>query len=287
MSLNGMLQRSSAVCTACGSRHEPKCLYVINNCRILRCPNCGVGQTRAEDFDPGAYYTADYFQGSHPDGYADYEGAEPVLRREFRRTIAFARRYRPSGQLLEIGCAYGFLLKEAEPFFEVVGVELSTEAAKRAQLAGLKVVAGAADSKTLRHLGRFDVVVMLDVIEHLEDPRSVLESCAELLDPGGIVILTTGDFSSVAARVMGRNWRLMTPPQHLWFLTPRSIQQLAVRTGFEVVEIDHPWKLVPLPLIRFQLQRLLGVKLPGNSSSKLGIPLNLFDSMRVVLRRSA
>jgi hypothetical protein len=67
-------------------------------------PKCGLGPAQASDFDPGAYYTGDYFSGGHADGYADYRGAEPVLRREFGNTVNFIQKYRASGRLLDAGC---------------------------------------------------------------------------------------------------------------------------------------------------------------------------------------
>jgi 2-polyprenyl-3-methyl-5-hydroxy-6-metoxy-1,4-benzoquinol methylase len=45
---------------------------------------------------------------------------------------------------------------------------------------------------------------MLDVIEHLEDPKAALELCGEFLRPGGAVILTTPDFDSALARITGK-----------------------------------------------------------------------------------
>jgi hypothetical protein len=76
----------------------------------------------------------------------------------------------------------------------------------------------------------------------------------------------------------------MTPPQHLWFFTPESIRRLVQSLGLTIESMDHPWKLVPLSLISFQLRRLLGLR-PRAMASRFGVPINLFDSMRVVLRK--
>ncbi len=131
---------------------------------------------------------------------------------------------------------------------------------------------------------------MLDVIEHLPEPADTLADCARALEPGGVLVLTTGDFGSMLARATGRSWRLMTPPQHLWFFTVDSIRRLAARLGLEVVEIAHPWKIAPLSLIFYQIGRALGVQRAsagGSGASRLGVPVNLFDAMRIVLRRPA
>ena len=100
------------------------------------------------------------------------------------------------------------------------------------------------------------------------------------------IVLTTGDFASPLARMAGPRWRLMTPPQHLWFFTPASIRRLAPRLDMRVEALDRPWKLIPLSLILFQLGRMFGTRVRGlPRASRFGIPVNLFDAMRVVLRR--
>jgi SAM-dependent methyltransferase len=282
-----MLQRADPVvrsCPACGRATPQRFLYAKNGCDILQCTACGLGRSETTSFDPASYYTGDYFSGEHADGYGDYLGAEPVLRREFARTVDFIRRFRAGGRLLELGCAYGFFLQEAKAYFDVTGIELADDAAAHARLSGLDVRSGVADAATLASLGAMDVVVLLDVIEHLTEPHATLQLAAQQLAPGGIIVLTTGDFASLYARLAGRRWRLMTPPQHLWFFTPASMRGLADTLGLELVALDHPWKIVPLSLVVFQLRRMLG--LGGRAGAGgLGVPLNLFDAMRVVLRR--
>jgi len=94
--------------------------------------------------------------------------------------------------------------------------------------------------------------------------------------------------AGTAWSTMGAGWRLMTPPQNLWFFTAESINRLASRLGLRVERMGHPWKIVPLSLILFQLGRMLGSKHPAAPrASKLGIPVNLFNAIRVVLRRAA
>lgn len=273
-------------CPACGQPTAQRRLFAKNGCDVLRCAACGLGRAQAPGFTPGQYYTEEYFSGGHADGYADYRGAEPILRREFARTVALIRKFRPSGRLLDIGCAYGFLLEEARPFYDVSGIEIAAEAAAFCRKRGLRVLTGAADEAALAQLGAMDVIVMLDVIEHLPDPLATLRLCRRQLNPGGILVITTGDFASLYARLAGAHWRLMTPPQHLWFYTPDSLRQLAEAAGLRLEVCAHPWKLVPLSLIAFQLRRMLGLAAaPSPRGSQIGIPINMFDAMRCVLRR--
>jgi 2-polyprenyl-3-methyl-5-hydroxy-6-metoxy-1,4-benzoquinol methylase len=273
-------------CPACGTRTSHRFLYVKNRCEILQCATCGLGRAQAPAFDPAAYYTQGYFAGDHADGYADYLCTEPVLRREFARTVEFIRSYRPSGKLLEVGCAYGFFLQEAKRYFTVAGIELADDAADHCRRQGLAVETGTAEALGRTGGGPFDVIVLLDVIEHLPDPHAAMAALVRALTPGGVIVLTTGDFASLAARALRSAWRLMTPPQHLWFFAPRSMERLAAGAGLDIASLDHPWKIVPLSLVTYHLGRMAGlrVKLPV---SRVGLPINLFDAMRVVLRRKA
>jgi SAM-dependent methyltransferase len=274
-------------CPACAGLTEPRALYRKNGCAVLQCAACGLGRTEQTGFDPSAYYTGDYFSGGHADGYADYRSAEAILRREFSHTVDHIRKFRSGGRLLDLGCAYGFFLDEAKPFYDVAGIEISEEAAAAGRARGLKVIAGVADEAKLAELGAMDVIVLLDVIEHLPDPAATLALCARHLNPGGIIVITTGDFASLYARLSGAHWRLMTPPQHLWFFTPESVRRLGGTLGFTLEAIDHPWKIVPVSLILFQLRRMLGIGGAGTSgASGIGIPVNLFDAMRCVLRKA-
>jgi 2-polyprenyl-3-methyl-5-hydroxy-6-metoxy-1,4-benzoquinol methylase len=279
---------SDRECAACGETTHHAFRFKANGCEIWQCERCGLGRAENASFDPSIYYTADYFSGRCDDGYSDYRGAEPVLRREFARSVDFIRRFFTSGKLLDLGCAYGFFLKEARCHFEVSGIELAEHAAASCRQAGLNVLSGIVDEANMARVGQVDVITMFDVIEHLPQPRETLALCHRYLKPGGIIVITTGDFAALAARWAGAKWRLVTPPQHLWYFTRESLRRMSAQLGFFMEHFDHPAKLVPLSLIVFQLRRMLGVR--GSAvtvASRVGIPVNLFDAMRVVLRKGA
>jgi 2-polyprenyl-3-methyl-5-hydroxy-6-metoxy-1,4-benzoquinol methylase len=275
-------------CLACDEEAEHLFLWNKDNSSVFRCMECNLGSATKGNFDPGVFYVGNYFNGKIREGYADYLGSEPVLRGEFRRIVDFVRQVVPSGTLIEIGAAYGFFLLEAKDHYQVHGVEIADEAAEFARARGLDVRTGGLTRSILEEIGPIDVAVMLDVIEHLEDPKAALELCGEFLRPGGAVILTTPDFDSALARITGKSWRNMTPPQHLWYFTRDSITRMAAAAGLEVAQISHPWKRVPISLIVQLITRYAGLELPRStltSLSKTGLPVNLFDAMRIVLRK--
>jgi SAM-dependent methyltransferase len=246
-----------------------------------------MGRSDTTGFDPNNYYTREYFSGGRADGYADYSATEHVLRRQFAREVAFLRRYCPTGLVVEIGCAFGFFLQEARRYYAVGGIELSEAAASHCRDVGLNVVTGEANEQALALFAPADAFVLLDVIEHLSDPFDTLRRCMHSLKPGGRIVLTTGDFGSPVARLTGRHWRLMTPPQHLWFFTPESFRRWGNRMGMRIESYSHPWKIVPLSLIAFQFARTMGRSVTFPIGARVGLPVNLFDAMRIVLRKEA
>ncbi len=283
--------RRTLLCPVCGVPTLHCFCIRKNDCDVLACSACGVGRADITNFDPAAYYTDAYFEGRQADGYANYAGSEAVLRREFKATVEHLSRFVPRGRLLEIGCAYGFFLLEARHRFHVSGIDIAESAVRFCHGRGLADVRhGVLDEATVCDLPSMDAIVLLDVIEHLVDPNEAFRLFASKLEQKGVVLLTTGDWSSVVARVSGPHWRLMTPPQHLFYFTPKSLRILGERHGLATVKIGRPWKIVPLSLILYQLRRMLGRRASSYSQSRLlssiGIRLNLFDTLRVVYRKS-
>ena len=256
---------------------------------ISRCEECGVGRTLVEHFDPNEYYNESYFTGQVNGAYLDYQGSEPTLRREFRDQLNFLRRLVPQGKLLEVGCAYGFFLQEAKAHFDVYGFEVAQSAVEFCHRTGLShVQRGAVAEDFLQRHGPFDVIVLLDVIEHIDAVADTALLLTRYLAPSGVILITTGNWNSLPAKLTGTKWRLMTPPLHLWFFTPKALSEMFGRLGLRTAHLSHPWKLVPLELVLSQAFSMLGIgwrpTLP-TALRKVGIPANMFDAMRIVFRK--
>jgi hypothetical protein len=156
-----------------------------------------------------------------------------VLRREFAGTVDFIRKHRSDGRLLDVGCAYGFFLQEARPFFDPAGIEIAEDAAAYCRQQVLRVLSGVADEDHLAQLGMMDVIVLLDVVEHLPSPHETLALCTRYLSPGGVIVITTGDFASRYARVAGARWRLMRRRSITDTSTSRALSGRRMRSDFE------------------------------------------------------
>jgi SAM-dependent methyltransferase len=259
--------------------------YTIAGFAILRCRSCGLLRTEVpEGFDPRTIYDRDYFQGGRGDGYFDYLGSEGHLEEEYAARLAFIRRFSPGGSLLDVGCATGGFLAHARHSFDVQGLDVSGFAVGEAIRKGLEVErASLEDAKGLRP--PYDVVALFDTIEHLASPARTLRRANEVLRQDGHVVLSTGDASSAVARVLGAKWRLLTPPQHLWFFDARNLRLLLERSGFEIVAIERPWRRVPLSLAWHQIRRGRAGALP-RALRRVVLPVNLFDAVTVAAKRS-
>ena len=103
-------------------------------------------------------------------------------------------------------------------------------AREAAQLAQAEIIAG--DFLKVPLEPGFDVITMFDVIEHVRDPLAWLVRARELLAPGGLLVIETGDVASAWARLLGRHWYFLDPPQHLWYFTGDGLEALLARAGF-------------------------------------------------------
>jgi SAM-dependent methyltransferase len=283
------MQNKSRSCMLCGEKSY-RHLYTKNGFEVLQCGQCNLVSTSIpEGFDVLSIYDQGYFGGGQADGYADYSGSKGVLRREFRKTVSLIRdltNFRSPLRLLEIGCAYGFFLDVAAQYFDCVGIEASKEAAKCAAESGHTVHCGTATSGVLERIGNVDVVVMLDVIEHLSDPFETIRLLHRFLNEDGLLVIVTGDVESLLSKLLGKRWRLMTPPQHTYFFSVRTLQNLLERLCFKSIRIDRPWKLVPMGLAVYQIGSRLGLQLRSVEwLSNIGMPINLFDTVRIAARK--
>ncbi len=144
-------------------------------------------------------------------------------------------------RLLDVGCGHGLLLDEARRRgYEAEGIELSASAAAHAcDRLGLSITEIPLEELGAEEDGRWDVVVLADVLEHLGDPAGALVRCEALLAPGGALLLVTPDPSSAVARLAGARWWGYLPA-HTVLLPRRLLRELVASTGL-VIARDVPF----------------------------------------------
>jgi SAM-dependent methyltransferase len=129
------------------------------------------------------------------------------------------------------------------------GVEPARAAVEIAERRGVKVLAD-----TLDNLGPdvapFDAVLAIDVVEHLVEPVPFFRRISELLKPGGVFVLLTGNTSALAWRLQGSMFWYCSLPEHVSFYDRRSLDELGRRSG--LVRVDfHELSHKRLPVTRW------------------------------------
>lgn len=145
--------------------------------------------------------------------------------------------HEPIGTLLDVGCGGGRFLKRMQKRgWEVEGSDFDEQATKKVTARyGIKTHVGDLAQCALPEHS-FDVITMSQTIEHLYTPEATLRECLRLLKPGGLLVMTTPNVSSVAASEFGIHWRGWEAPRHLHLFSVESLQRLTQRAGFEIVE---------------------------------------------------
>lgn len=161
----------------------------------------------------------------------------PGLAASIERLLGSFEVFRQKNALLDVGCGAGHLLRAAAAAkWRGVGLEVSPAAAARLRDEGLDVHHGDLLGAPLEE-GTFDVVTLVEVIEHLPDPAGYLDRCLRLLRPGGLLFLTTPNFGSLSRRVLGARWRAIEVPEHLVYFSERPMRLALRRAGFRNIRI--------------------------------------------------
>jgi 2-polyprenyl-3-methyl-5-hydroxy-6-metoxy-1,4-benzoquinol methylase len=236
-------------CNLCRS-DDPEPISYDGVLRLVRCRNCDLMYVspRLKAQRVRALYNQDYFYAQDKlientrgfkGGYRDYiEDREDYLR-TFRRRMREINKYNLKiGCLLDVGCAAGYFLVVArEEGWQVMGIEPSVYVADYArQQFGLDVFSGTLEEAILP-AGSFDLVTIWDTLEHLPDPLNTLKHVNKLLSPEGYLVISTHNFNSLLARLMGKNWYQYGLHLHLYYFSPKTIRSLLTKTGFYVIKI--------------------------------------------------
>jgi 2-polyprenyl-3-methyl-5-hydroxy-6-metoxy-1,4-benzoquinol methylase len=200
--------------------------------QVVRCLGCGLVYVSPRLDAEALHRHYNSGESSRIEYYLDVEVAD---RRSFTEVLDRAEQVVPGkGDLLDIGPNVGTCLAVArERGWKVHGVEINADAARYCrETRGLDVITGTLEADTYPP-GRFDVVLMGDVIEHVASPKRLMATVARILRPGGAVLVSTPDISGWAARLLQ-----VKPVEHIHYFDPKTMATLVRGAGLEMVAID-------------------------------------------------
>jgi len=204
-----------------------------------------------------------------------------------RARLQVIRQYRPSGKLLEVGCARGEFLRIAREYFTSFGVEPNPELAEEA-IKIAPVHTGLIETEPGTY---YDVAASFHVIEHTPSPKQFLAAIAQRLRPRGLIVLETPDIDSIPYRIFKSRWRQFIP-EHYYFFDEQTMRKLLEDAGFKIEKIGRIGKYASVGLMINRLSRYLSPLQYTESLagflrlSKLTFELDPFDIMIAIATKT-
>jgi len=160
-----------------------------------------------------------------------------------------------SRRLFELGCGNGSVANElSRSDWLVTGVDTSTEGIRqaRASYPTLTLFEGSAYDDLAGCYGRFPVVLSLEVVEHVYAPRDYARTVFELLEPGGIAIISTpyhGYWKNLVMALSGKldaHFTALWDHGHIKFWSIRTLGELLREAGFSDIRFERVGRIPPL-----------------------------------------
>jgi SAM-dependent methyltransferase len=196
-------------------------LWHGDSCRILRCDHCGFAFGYPFVGGDEEFYRLLHASGGYPRWKWDFDVGMAEL-------AAFPR----GGQVLDVGAGSGQFLRRLPDVwrgFATEGSDVMRELLRSRRIEVFETLTEAARSQA----GRFQIVTLFQVLEHLSDFRDVLATCRELLQANGRIVVVVPDGNAMIRqeRVTGS---ADMPPNHICKWTPDSLCHALNEAGFRI-----------------------------------------------------
>jgi SAM-dependent methyltransferase len=227
-------------CPLCGSA-EVSLKYRIERFTppfdIHECRACRFQFRDRAGLDAYSYYDRGYYEGGNEFTYQDERRLEEASRIVWRaRMKRLKRRDRSNSDnpsFLDIGCSFGGLMHVAEEFgYTAYGAEVSDFSGgyARERFGKERIYIGSIEDTALPD-GKFSAAAMIEVIEHVADPRKALTNIARAMADGGVLLVQTADMDGLQARRAKGMYHYYLPG-HLSYFDRHNLNRLLLESGF-------------------------------------------------------
>jgi 2-polyprenyl-3-methyl-5-hydroxy-6-metoxy-1,4-benzoquinol methylase len=207
---------------------------------LVRCAGCGfIFINPRPDFSTIAQYykSEDYI--SHDASKNDLVSRVYKIARDFsiRGKFNLVNKYAASGTILDYGCGTGeFLAYCSTKGFHTTGLEPSPKARKFATERH-KIAVFEKTDQLANQSGKFNVITLWHVLEHIHDLNETIETLNQLLAPSGTLIVAVPNCTSHDAKQYGSYWAAYDVPRHIYHFTKDTIRELFKKHNFYIHQI--------------------------------------------------
>ena len=206
---------------------------------IHQCNTCGLQTIHPKDkYDLKAMYNSSYYLGTANYSYLDERKNEGYESFVWDARIRNIKKFKKTGNFLDIGSSFGgFLTRAKKAGFETFGIEISEYSAQYANERGIRTFNGSLlDADFPAEF--FDVITLIEVIEHLDKPELVFAKLAKLLKPGGLLLIQTANFDGMQAKEEGPKYHYYLPG-HLYYYSLTNLKKILTKNGFQNYTVYH------------------------------------------------
>lgn len=223
-------------CPVCKSTDHAH-FHTMNELDVVRCTSCHFLFSKTIPSDAELH---EHYKPSYCDEVGEYHPRSTFHRKlkyqAFRHAIRWWCRDLPKIKLLEIGCNQGDLLSavQHDAKFEAQGIDLADRPLEYCRSQGHRVELTDLESRKFPD-NTFDMIVALHVLEHVQNPERLVGEIRRVLKPGGKFFAVMPCSSHIKARLAGVKWHYLSPPEHLWYFTPKTLSMFAERLGLKTM----------------------------------------------------
>ncbi len=286
--------KKSVTCIVC-RKNTGQWWFTKNTHQVHRCQECALVFISPIPTSTSEVYSENYFCGASDGfGYVNYDEDKQADLSAFEKYLDKIEKEKPArGLLLDIGAATGTFVKAAKNHgWNAVGLEISEYAAAAGRSKGMTIQTGTVDSAQFNEHS-FDVITLWDVFEHFPEPRPALTKISTWLKPGGLLVMNLPDAGSLYARLMGKHWQLIIPPEHLHLFNKKNLSALLTEHGFAVMstaKIGKKFKPAYIFQILYTIRhqkfwKILSEKIRRTPLNRISIPINLRDNIFVISKK--
>lgn len=198
--------------------------------RMVRCNQCGLVRS-----DP--IVQSDILSQLYSKSTFEYNEEVGNLKLCYGKYLSSLSQYNAKkDSILEIGCGNGFFLDEAmkQGYKKIRGVEPSLNAVEKATTEIRRLIECNVMHEGLFRGDEFDVICMFQLLDHIPDPKKLLDECYRVLKPSGLILCINHNVDAISARILGERSPIIDI-EHTYLYGRKTLSRLFSGSGFNIL----------------------------------------------------